>query len=245
MNNSKYNLLAMGSCRICAALNNYQNTYNTWGETGSRHLNPKCIIGRSWSINEQLELLKLIKGDKPFAEYAGCEYPDIENIKDNLLFLGRKFNQIDAIVVEVSSLRYYKNKDNKLIHNIMHNNKNSSIIKDMSSEEFEVTTKNFVEYSEKPIFFVSHFDRKSKPYREVIWDNLKKISTEYKNVFLIDPSIMPNLQTTKNREHYTRKGEDIASEYIGGIISQTLHRILRRRNHETLRILGTNLENKL
>ena len=227
MNNKKYNLLAIGSCRIGTCLNNYQNTYNTWGAVGKIHLNPKCIIGKSWSINEQLELLKLIKGDKPFVEYAGCVYPDIENIKDNLLFLRRKFNQIDAIVVEVSSLRYYKNKDNKLIHNIEHPRRNAFTIKDMSSEEFEITTKDFVEYSEKPIFFVSHFDRKSKPYREVIWDNLKKISTEYKNVFLIDPSIMPNLQFDPGREHYTKEGKDIASEYIGGTISQTLHRVLR------------------
>jgi len=66
MNNKKYNLLAIGSCRIGTCLNNYQNTYNTWGAVGKIHLNPKCIIGKSWSINEQLELLKLIKGDKPF-----------------------------------------------------------------------------------------------------------------------------------------------------------------------------------
>ena len=227
MNNKKYNLLAIGSCRISTVLNKYQNTYNTWGETGCRHLNPKCIIGRSWSINEQLELLKLIKGDKPFVEYVGHEFPTIESIKDNLLFLRREFNQVDAIVVEVSSLRYYQNKDNKLIHNIKHHQNHSLIIKDMSSEEFQKTTKDFIEYVKKPIFFVSHFNRKSKPYREVIWNNLKKVPTEHKNVFLIDTASMPNLQTTREGEHYTRKaGRDNAMKYIGGIISQALNRIL-------------------
>ena len=154
MNSKKYNLLAIGSCRICTVLNKYQNTYNTWAEVGKRNLNPKFIIGRSWSINEQLELLKLIKGDKPFVEYIGCEYPGIELIEDNLLFLRRIFNQIDAIIVEVSSLRYYLNTDNKLIHNILHRQKHSLISKDMSSKEFLETTKDFIEYSKKPIFFV-------------------------------------------------------------------------------------------
>ena len=227
MNNEKYNLLAIGSCRISTVLNKYQNTYNTWGGIGKRRLNPKCIIGRSWSINEQLELLKLIKGDKSFIEYVGCEYPEIELIKDNLLFLRRKFNQIDAIVVEVSSLRYYQTKDNKLIHNIVHGKDNSPIIKNMSSKEFQKITKDFIEYSKKPIFFVSHFDRKSKPYRAVIWDNLKKVSTEHRNVFLIDTPLMPNLQVNGGKEHYTKAGQDNAMKYIGNIISQTLHRILR------------------
>ena len=36
---------------------------------------------------------------------------------------------------------------------------------------------------------------------------------------------MPNLQTAQDREHYTKKGKDNASEYIGGIISQTLQQI--------------------
>ena len=227
MNNKKYNLLVLGSCRICVTLNKYQNSYNTWGGIGMRKVNPKCILGRSWSINEQLELLKLIKGDKPFVEYVGAEYPKIESIKDNLLFLRREFNQVDAIVVEVSSLRYYQNKDNKLIHNITHHKKHSFIYKDMSPEEFQKTTKDFIEYSKKPIFFVSHFDRKRKPYREVIWDNLRRVSTEHKNVFLIDASLMPNLQAAKDEEHYTKTGKDNAMKYIGGIISQTLHRILR------------------
>lgn len=226
MNNEKYNLLAIGSCRISLALSKYQNTYNTWGELGRRYLNPKCLIGRSWSINEQLELLKLIKGDKPFIEYVGCECPNIESIKDNLLFLRQKFNQIDAIVVEVSSLRYYQTKDNKLIHNIVHGNTHKMRIpfqiKDMSSKEFQKITKDFIEYSKKPIFFVSHFDRKSKPYRAVIWDNLKKVSTEHRNVFLIDTSLMPNLQVTRCKEHYTKAGQDNATKYIGNIISQTL-----------------------
>ena len=226
MNNKKYNLLAIGSCRICTVLNKYQNTYNTWAEVGKRHLNPKFIIGRSWSINEQLELLKLIKGDKPFVEYIGCEYPGIELIEDNLLFLRRIFNQIDAIIVEVSSLRYYLNTDNKLIHNILHRQKHSLISKDMSSKEFRETTKDFIEYSKKPIFFVSHFDRKSKPYREVIWSSLKKVSTQRENIFLIDTPSMPNLQTCKDGEHYTNAGEDNARKYIGGIISQALQRIL-------------------
>ena len=152
MSNKKYNLLALGSCRICVTLNKYQNSYNTWGGIGMRKVNPKCIIGRSWSINEQLELLKLIKGDKPFVEYVGAEYPKIESIKDNLLFLRRIFNQIDAFVVEVSSLRYYLGEDNKLIHNIKHGKTNFSTVKDMSSEEFEITTKDFIEYSKKPIW---------------------------------------------------------------------------------------------
>ena len=223
MNNKKYNLLAIGSCRICTVLNKYQNTYNTWGEVGNRQLNPKYIIGRSWSINEQLELLKLIKGDKPFAEYVGGEFRKIESIKDNLLFLRQIFNQIDAFVVEVSSLRYYLGKDNKLVHNLKHSNRNDLTSKDMSSEEFEITTKDFIEYSKKPIFFVSHFDRKSKPYREVIWETLKKVSTEHENIFLIDTPSMPNLQVNKDGEHYSGKsGRDSAMEYIGGIISQTL-----------------------
>lgn len=229
MSNEKYNLLAIGTCRICTALNKYQNTYNTWGQVGNRDSNPKCIIGRSWSINEQLELLKLIKGDKTFAEYVGQEYTDIKSIKDNLLFLRRKFNQIDAIVVEIASLRYYKNKDNKLIHNIVHNRikqqfKEQLIIKDMSPEEFQKNLNDFIEYCGKPIFFVSHFDRKSKPYREVIWNNLKKVSAEHENIFLIDPSLMPNLQT-HDAEHYTREGANTAMKYMGDIISQTIKQI--------------------
>ena len=227
MSNKKYNLLVLGSCRICVTLNKYQNSYNTWGDIGMRKVNPKCIIGRSWSINEQLELLKLIKGDKPFVEYVGAEYPKIESIKDNLLFLRRIFNQIDALVVEVSSLRYYLGKDNKLIHNIKHGKTNFSTAKDMPSEEFEITTKDFVEYSKKPIFFVSHFDRKRKPHREVIWENLKKVSMEHENIFYIDTALMPNIQTGKCREHYTKAGYDNAMKYIGDVISQTLHRILR------------------
>ena len=222
MSREKYNLLAIGSCRICSVLNKYQNTYNTWEKVGKRMLNPKYIIGRSWSINEQLELLKLIKGDKPFVEYVGCQYPKIESIKDSLFFLRKEFNQLDAIVVEVSSLRYYENKDNKLIHNIKHKEKHSFIIKDVSSEEFQKKTKDFIEYSKKPIFFVSHFDKKSKPYREVIWDNLKKISKEHENVFLIDASLMPDLKASSDREHYTKDGKNNAMKYISSIISQKL-----------------------
>jgi len=225
MNNKKYNLLAIGSCRICTVLNEYQNTYNTWAEVGNRNLNAKHVIGRSWSINEQLELLKLIKGDKSFVEYVGCEYQEIESIKDSLLFLRKEFDKLDAIIVEVSSLRYFQNKDNKLIHNIVHSKKHSLVMKNVSSGEFKKTVKDFIEYSRKPIFFVSHFDRKSKPYREVIWENLKKVSAEYKNVFLIDLSIMPNLKIAGG-EHYTKAGKNNAMKYIGDVISQTLNRIL-------------------
>jgi hypothetical protein len=229
VNTEKYNLLSIGSCRICTVLNKYQNTYNTSEKIRGRHLNQKCIIGRSWSINEQLDLLKLIKGDKPLIEYVGDDFPSIEQIKDNLLFLREKFNQIDAVVVEVSSLRYYQNTDNKLIHNIQHNKikANAYIHKDMSPAEFEKKIKEFIKYSGKPIFFVSHFDRKSKPYREVIWEKIKKVSTEHENIFLIDTSLMPNIQT-RDSEHYNKVGGDNAMKYIGSIISQTLHRILRR-----------------
>ena len=223
-NNIKYNLLSMGSCRICTVLHKYQNTYNTWRDAGEKNVNTKYIIGRSWSINEQLELLKLIKGDKPFSEYVGNEFPRIERIKDNLLFLRRKFNQIEAIVVEVSSLRYYQNTDDKLVHNIQHDSTNTYKYKDMPPEEFHKKLKEFIKYSGKPIFFVSHFDRKSKPYREVIWEKIKKVSTEHENIFLIDTSLMPNLQTWDG-EHYTKVGADDAMKYIGNIITQTLHRI--------------------
>ena len=106
MNNKQYNLLALGSCRVCNILYHYQNTYNTWWQrNGPLDLaNSKCMVGRSWNINEQLELLKIIKGDKPFVEYVGAEFPEIEYIKDNILFLRQEFDQIDAVVVEISSL---------------------------------------------------------------------------------------------------------------------------------------------
>ena len=224
MGKEKYNLLALGSCRICTVLNYYQNTYNTWHLDRER----KCVIGRSWSINEQLELLKLIKGDKPFAEYVGCELPDIEQVKDNLLFLRQEYNKIDAIVVEVSTHRYFQSKDGKMIHNIEHYSEHSHVIKHMTAEEFQETVRDFVEYSNKPIFFVSHFDRKNKPFRTELWDDLNTVSSEYENVFLIDTTLMPNLQITPDREHYTDAGRDNAIEYIGDNISQTLYTILRR-----------------
>lgn len=223
MSSGKFNLIALGSCRICVALNDYQNTYNTWGRVCNRDANPKCVIGRSWSINEQLDILKLIKGDKPFDEYIGREYPNIQRIQDNLYFLRQIYNQIDALIVEVSSLSYFQTKSGKLIHNMIHEYPLPKHIDriNMSVEKLRKASKDFIEYSQKPIFFVSHFSMDCKAYRRMIWDCLSKVSTDYENVSLIDMSKMTDIESNDG-EHYTSHGNELAREYMSKIISNYL-----------------------
>ena len=219
----KYNLLAVGSCRICTPLFRY-NAYNTWEELGNRN-NSKCLIGRSWSINAQLELLKLIKGDKSFDKYVGQDEP-IEKIKDNLLFLRKSYDDIDALVVEVSSLRYYIDKYDKLVHGVIHSQLHNFSYHNISKNEFYEMTEDFIDYCKKPIFFVSHFDRKRKDYREVIWEVLKTISNKNDNIFLIDISKLPNLsECLLDDEHFIDSKLNDVCEFMINEIEKNLQSI--------------------
>ena len=220
---NRYNLLAVGSCRIGTPLFRY-NAYNTWPWSGNRK-NSKYPIGRSWSINEQLELLKLIKGDKSFDKYVGQDV-SIEYIKDNLLFLRKAYDDIDALVVEVSSLRYYTDKYGKLVHGIIHSQLHNFSYHNISKNEFYEMTEDFIDYCKKPIFFVSHFDRKRKDYREVIWEVLKTISNKNDNIFLIDPSKLPNLsECVRGYEHYDDSKLKDVSEFMINEIEKNLQSI--------------------
>ena len=58
MNNKKYNLLAIGSCRICTVLNKYQNTYNTWAEVGKRNITTNTInIYEKYHLHKNASML--------------------------------------------------------------------------------------------------------------------------------------------------------------------------------------------
>lgn len=225
-NENDLKLLAIGSCRILVTLNRFEiYTYNTWEQIGRRDLNPKSLIGRSWSINEHLELLKLIRGDKLHKSYKGSEL-SLVAIRPCLNHLQKIYERITALVVEISSLRYYTHPDGTIIHNVIHSRiKSSCSHHKLTLEQHKRYLEEFIEYSEKPIFFVSHFDMKSRGYRQEIWQSIKEAAEKYSNIFCIDASIQPNLSIMDDNEHYTAEGFCNARKYIGDIILENIKKI--------------------
>ena len=219
-------LLAIGSCRVLVTLNRFEiYTDNTWEQIGRRDLNPKSLIGRSWSINEHLELLKLIRGDKLHKSYKGSEL-SLVAIRPCLNHLKKIYESITALVVEISSLRYYTLPDGTIIHNVIHSQLKSSCRHEkLTLEEHKRYLEEFIQYSEKPIFFVSHFDMKSRGYRQEIWQSIKDASKKYPNVFYIDASVQPNLSIMDDNEHYTPQGFSNARKYIGDIILKNIEEL--------------------
>ena len=87
-------------------------------------------------------------------------------------------------------------------------------------------TEDFIDYCKKPIFFVSHFDRKRKDYREVIWEVLKTISNKNDNIFLIDISKLPNLsECLLDDEHFIDSKLNDVCEFMINEIEKNLQSI--------------------
>lgn len=50
-----YMFLVLGSCRVIVTMNHSKYfCHNTFQEQGCRHLNPKNVIGRGYSLKEHL-----------------------------------------------------------------------------------------------------------------------------------------------------------------------------------------------
>ena len=154
-------LLALGSCRIGIPLNHCDfDVFNTWAEHTRQDKNPKLLIGRSWSINEQLEMYKFLTGENDIENLVSHldNSPDDETIKNNVRKLSHRLNDLNGLVVETSSVKYYKMK-NRIIHNIDHDKlrRRRRFEHKLSTKECESLFHEFIEYVSKPIFFVSHF----------------------------------------------------------------------------------------
>lgn len=61
-------------------------------------------------------MIKLILGLKCKEDYIGHEY-DYNEIEENILYIRNSWNKIKGIIIEPSSIKYYTDKNNKLIYN--------------------------------------------------------------------------------------------------------------------------------
>lgn len=182
--------LTLGSCRVLVTMNHSRfECLNTFRQPGKRHLNPKKIIGRSWSINEQYELLLLILSKKPITKYKGCEFT-YDEIKENIEYIRSMFDKIEGVIIEPSSIKYYTDKNENLIHNIEHHKEEimSNVKKHiLTEEEIDLYLNKIINLLQnKKIIFVNHFLHTKIPNRMLINKCLKKITN--KNVKIVTPS---------------------------------------------------------
>lgn len=193
-------ILTLGSCRVLITMNHSQfHCLNTWQELRKRNLNPKCIIGRSWSPNEIYEMLQLILGFKDVSDYCGHEYT-YEGIRSNIEFIREKFvtKKIHTVIMEVSSLKYYLTKDHKLVHNVIHEKINPEWTeKILSEKEVDFYVRKIVGLlPDVKIIFVNHFLHTRIPNRLLINKCLQKVKRLYPNqVLVLTPSANWSIET--------------------------------------------------
>jgi hypothetical protein len=192
MNNSKYKCF---------------NTYNT-----------NTIIGRSWSINEHYDMIRLILNLKHNSQYVGDEYENYDQIKDNIIAIRNEFHNIEGIIIENSSLKYYTNKDNKLVHNVM---MRKQYVEHIVDQDYFIQ-KIIDLLPDKKIIFVSHFLHTKIVNRLVICQCLQKYVS--KNVILIIPSLLWEninpLLYLRDENHYRVDKEKVIANYIDNILDK-------------------------
>ena len=219
-------LLALGSCRIGIPLNHCDfDVFNTWAEHTRQDKNPKLLIGRSWSINEQLEMYKFLTGENDIENLVSHldNSPGDETIKNNVRKLSHRLNDLNGLVVETSSVKYYKMK-NRIIHNIDHDKlrRRRRFEHKLSIKECESLFHEFIEYVSKPIFFVSHFLHNKIKSRMQMWELINKVSQKYDNVICINPSEMWTKENSNDflldDTHYNKNGVKFACEKMQNII---------------------------
>lgn len=195
-------ILILGSCRVSITMNhsNYM-CLNTWQELRKRNLNPKFIIGRSWSANELYEMLRLILGHKHESAYVGHEYL-FDSIRSNLQIIRENFaNFVDCIVMEVSSLKYYVTADGKIVHNVVHEKLRPEWKEKVLSEaEMDYYLNKITELvPNKKIIFVNHFLHTRVPNRLLINKCLEKVqSRKPEQVRVVTPSNLWSIATEKD-----------------------------------------------
>lgn len=218
--------LVLGSCRVLVTMNSSKfNCLNTWKEIGKRNLNSKYIIGRGWSINEHFEMIQLILGLKSPSKYVGDEY-SYENIKDNIKYINDIFSDIKGLIIEVSSLKFFSDLNNNIIHNITNENRNIRISKKLNEEEIMFYLTELIKLlPDKKIFFVNHFLHEKIPDRLLIDKCLNKIKND--NIIIITPSDLfsdnPFNFITNDNIHY--KNNEIIqtiAKYIDNIIENNI-----------------------
>lgn len=217
--------LVLGSCRVLVTMNNSKfNCLNTWKEVGKRNLNPNYIIGRGWSINEHFEMLKLILGLKKCSEYVGDEY-SYEDIKENINYINNVFSDIKGIIIEVSSLKYFTDYNNKIIHNITIENRNDRTPKKLNEDEMIFyLTQLITLLPNKKIYFVNHFLHNKIPDRLLINSCLNKIKND--NVIIITPSNLFQCNpydfiSTDNTHYKNNEIIQLIAKYIDEIIEKS------------------------
>jgi hypothetical protein len=217
--------LVLGSCRVLVTMNSSKfNCLNTWKEIGKRDLNSKCIIGRGWSINEHFEMLQLILGFKKCSEYVGDEY-SYEHIKYNINYINNVFSDIKGIIIEVSSLKFFLDSSNNIIHNITIENRNNITSKKLNEEEMMFYLIELIKLlPNKKIYFVNHFLHQEIPERLLINKCLNKIKND--NVIIITPSDLFNDKpydfiANDNIHYKNNETIHLIAKYIDNIIEKT------------------------
>ena len=212
--------LVLGSCRVLVTMSySKYNCLNTWSVVGNRGENPNKIIGRGWSLNEHYEMIKLILGIKCKEDYIGHEY-NYNKIGENILYIRNSWNKIKGIIIEPSSIKYYTDENNKLIHNFIHSEINPLKHKQniLSEDENNFYLQKIIELlHNKSIIFVNHFLHSNIPNRKLINKCLNQI--DKKNVIVVTPSNLWNNETKfdyiKNDEtHYKDKKINDICKYI-------------------------------
>jgi hypothetical protein len=209
--------LALGTCRALVTMNHSEFPFlNTWHEVGNRSANAKHIIGRSWSPNEIFGMLMLILGQKDSNNYCGHEYKTYESIKGNIEFIRQQFhnNNIQGVVIEVASLKYYVSPDNKLVHNVIH----EKLHEHPEWKEHVLTEEQVNKFLQriidflpgKKIIFLNHFLHTKIPNRLLISQCLQKTlannKNNNKNIRVLTPSQFWTVETEsqwlKDPAHY-------------------------------------------
>lgn len=199
--------LVLGSCRITIPLNESEHfCINTWKELENRESNSKLIIGRGWTSIEHYQMIKLILELKDPKDYCGDEYT-FDKIKSNIDIIKNNFKKIKGIILEISSLKYFTDSNNRLIHNVIH--------KDLLENEY---IENILCYEEnlfylnkirdlvpdKKLYFVSHFMHINLTPRIVIKNSIEEFIKNDNNSKLIIPSL---LWTDKTKHEYLHHDE--------------------------------------
>ena len=216
--------LVLGSCRVVVTMHySKYNCINTCKPLGTRNLHPKCILGRGWSINEHCEMIRLLLGFKQDTEYVGDMF-SYEDIQHNIEYIKTTFNDIKGIIVEVSSLKYARDPNGKLIHNLTMGNRTVKMER-LSEEEMMVYLREFVQLlPNKKIYFVNHFLHTKIPDRLLIDKCLHAIKND--NVVVITPSDLftdnPSDFLSDDSIHYKNEEiKQVIARYIDDIIEQT------------------------
>ena len=217
--------LVLGSCRVLVTMNHSKyKCLNTFKEVGKRNLNPKCLIGRGWSINEHFEMIQLILGFKKHTEYIGDEY-SYDDIKQNIDFINNNFNDINGLIIEVSSLKYFKDSSGKIIHNITLENRTDRTCEKLNEEETTFYLRELIKLvPNKKIYFVNHFLHDKIPDRLLIDKCLNKIKND--NIYIITPSILfednpCNFLSNDNIHYKNNEIIHLIAKYIDSIIEKS------------------------